>query len=80
MLGESPGEYRVRPGYSFGHDWLSTGRLAVAVIRQPQGLDVKEMHPKSSLENAADVALPTPFRADEDDEHALERGVRSHLF
>jgi hypothetical protein len=71
MLAESPGEYRVHAGYSFGDDWLSPGRFAVAVIRQPQGLDVKEMHPESSLENAADVALPTTFRANEDDEHAL---------
>jgi hypothetical protein len=71
MVGESPDEYRVNLGYSFGDDWLSRRRFAVAVIRQPQGLDVKDMHPKSSLENAADVALPTTFRADENDEHAL---------
>jgi hypothetical protein len=71
MLVESPGEHWVHLGYSFGDDWLSPGRFAVAVVRQPQGLDVKEMRPKSSLENAADVALPTTFRADEDDEHAL---------
>jgi hypothetical protein len=40
-------------GYSFGYDRLSPGSLAVAVVRQPQRLDIEEMHPKASLENPA---------------------------
>jgi hypothetical protein len=54
--------------WSQGH---ATGRFAFGVIREPQGLNVKEMHPESSLENAADVALPATFGADEEDKHTV---------
>jgi len=71
MLVEGAGDHRMYLGDPFGDDRFSTGRLAIRVVPQPQGLDVKEMHPKSSFENAADVALPAAFGADEEDEHAL---------
>ena len=58
-------------GYSFSNDGLSTSRFAVGVVRQPEGFYVKEMHPESSFENAADVTLPASFGTYKEDEHAL---------
>jgi len=54
----------VHPGYSFGDHWLSLGCFAVAVIRQPQGLDVKEMHAQVVVEDSTDVTFPAALRPD----------------
>jgi hypothetical protein len=55
--------------YSFGKDWFSTSGFALGVIREPQGLDVEEVHPATSTEHSTDMAFATPLGANEKNEH-----------
>ena len=71
MLVESASKGRMDSGYAFSDVGLSISRFAVGVVRQPERLDVKEMHSQSRFENAADVTLPASFRTDKEDKHAL---------
>ncbi len=80
MLIEGMRKYRMYLGYSFGDDGLTTSRFALGVICEPARLHMEEVHSEPSFKNTADMALPASFRADKEDEHALNARVQARFW
>jgi hypothetical protein len=65
----------MHAGDPLGDRGLPARGLTLRVESHPQRLDVKEMDAEPRLEDTADMALPTAFGTDEQNQHDRTRGA-----